>query len=176
VTDDRLDGPLVVGVGNILLRDEGVGVAVVLAIGAGPKQELPPGTRIVDGGTLGLDLLPMIGAASALVLVDAVNLREPPGTVAVIRGDAIHATLAGHVSPHQVGIGDLIAAARLTGTLPPRVSLVAVQPGAIEIGLELTEAVAAAVPAASALVLEECRRFALEARADRSVPAVAPAG
>jgi hydrogenase maturation protease len=153
---------LVLGVGNILLRDEGVGVAVIHALSSPAGDDLPEGTTVVDGGTLGLDLLPMIGTAAALVMVDAVNLRQPPGSVAVIRGDAIHGTLAGHVSPHQVGIGDLVAAARLLGSLPPHVSLVAIQPGAIEIGLELTPEVAAAVPIAADVVREECRLLALQ--------------
>jgi hydrogenase maturation protease len=155
-------GILVLGVGNILLRDEGVGVAVTQVLSSPGGDDLPEGTIVVDGGTLGLDLLPMIGTAAALVMVDAVNLRRPPGSVAVIRGDDIHGTLAGHVSPHQVGIGDLVSAARLLGQLPPRVSLVAIQPGAIEIGLELTPEVAAAVPIAAEVVREECRLLALQ--------------
>ena len=145
--------PLVLGVGNVLLRDEGVGVAVVR--GLVETGELPAGTQVVDGGTLGLDLLPMIGAAGSLVMVDAVNLGRAPGSVAVLRGDALHGALANHVSPHQVGVGDLIAVARLTGTLPERVALVGIQPGAVEVGLDLTPAVAAAIPLAMQCVRDE---------------------
>jgi len=153
-----LEPPLVIGIGNTLLRDEGVGVRVVseLASGlAGGGVVVPPGTRFVDGGTLGLELLPMIQDASILVLVDAVNLRRPPGSVAVYRGDAIEGMLAGHVSPHQVGVADLVAAARLLGGLPAAISLVGIQPASIEIGLELTAAVEEAVPVAMALVGDE---------------------
>ncbi|MEO8463566.1 MAG: hydrogenase maturation protease [Chloroflexota bacterium] len=146
--------PLVLGVGNILLQDEGVGIAVARSISE-DEAGLPPGTRVVDGGTLGLDLLPLIGDAGAMVMVDAVDLGREPGAIAVIRDDDIHGVLAGHVSPHQVGIGDLIAAARLMGTLPRHVSLVGIQPGTIAIGLELTAAVAAAVPLAADAVRRE---------------------
>ena len=158
---------LVLGVGNVLLRDEGVGVRVardLAALGPGP---MPAGTEIVDGGTLGLDLLPMIEDAAAIVMVDAVNLRSEPGTVRVLRASELHAALAQHVSPHQVGVGDLLAAARLAGTLPDRVSLVAIQPERIEIGLELTPLVEAAVPVAIEAVLRELETFA-------AVPAAAP--
>jgi hydrogenase maturation protease len=150
--------PLVIGIGNILLRDEGVGVRVVDELARAAETgavEVPAETRFVDGGTLGLELLPMIQDASVLILVDAVDLRLPAGAVAVLRGDAIEGTLAGHVSPHQVGIADLVAAARLLGTLPKATSLVGVQPARIEIGLELTSVVAAAVPLAMARVRDE---------------------
>ena len=159
---------LVLGVGNILLRDEGVGVHVARVLAAAAADGDAAGrvdpqlsaTRIVDGGTLGLDLLPMIEDAAAVVMIDAVDLRSAPGTVAVLRDDALHGALARHVSPHQVGIGDLLSAARLAGTLPGRVSLVAIQPEAIEIGLELTPAVEAAVPIAAARVRDELAALA----------------
>jgi hydrogenase maturation protease len=159
----RPDTPLVIGIGNVLLQDEGVGIHLVLELErqvADRWLDVPPGTRFVDGGTLGLELLPMIAGASTLVLVDAVNLGLPPGSVAVLRGDAIEGTLTGHVSPHQVGVADLVAAARLTGVMPEASSLVGIQPAAIEIGLDLTSAVDAAVPAALAAVCAELRHHA----------------
>lgn len=149
---------LVLGIGNILLRDEGVGVVVARRIEAAQAAGYPgllAGTRIVDGGTLGLDLLPMIGDADQLVIVDAVNLGRPPGTVTVLRDEAVQAALSGHVSPHQIGVGDLVAAARFTGTMPPRLALIGIQPAVIAIGLELTEPVAAAVEVAIELVVRE---------------------
>lgn len=151
-------GALVLGVGNILLRDEGVGVVVARRIEAARAAgaiAVPPGTRIVDGGTLGLDLLSMIEDADQVVMVDAVNLGKAPGTVTVLRDDTVQAALSGHVSPHQIGVGDLVAAARLMGIMPPRLTLVGIQPGEIAIGLELTESVAAAVDVAIDLVRRE---------------------
>jgi hydrogenase maturation protease len=151
-------GALVLGIGNILLRDEGVGVVVARRIEAARESGdmvMPASTRVVDGGTLGLDLLPMIGDATQVVMVDAVDLKQAPGTVSVLRDEAVQAALSGHVSPHQVGVGDLVAAARLMGIMPPRLTLVGIQPGEIAIGLELTEPVAAAVDVAIDLVRRE---------------------
>jgi hydrogenase maturation protease len=146
------DGPLLVlGIGNVLLRDEGVGVQVIRELEALAERgelELPPDTELLDGGTLGLDLLPRISDARALLLVDAIDLRDEPGTMRILRGPDIQGALSGHVSPHQVGIGDLIAAARLMGTLPDAVILVGVQPLEIAVGLELSPPVLAALPRA----------------------------
>jgi hydrogenase maturation protease len=160
----RPDGPiLVIGVGNVLLRDEGVGVRVARELhrlaGEG-RLAIPAATRVVDGGTLGLDLLPLIEDARALLMIDAVDLRAAPGTIRVIGGDELHGALAGHVSPHQVGIGDLLAAARLIGTLPEAVSLVAIQPGDISVDLALSPDVEAAVPAAVLAAADELRVLA----------------
>lgn len=143
--------PLVLGVGNVLLGDEGVGVAVARrleAAQAAGDTRIPTGTRIVDGGTLGLDLLPLLADSDAVVIIDAVDLGRDPGTVVVLRDGAVEATLAGHLSPHQVGVGDLVAAARLLGEVPARLSLVGIQPAAIEVRLDLSPAVAAAVDVA----------------------------
>lgn len=151
--------PVVIGVGNILLRDEGVGVAVArqlaaAALAEGMESPLAH-VRIVDGGTLGLDLLDIVRTTDHLILIDAVDVGAAPGSVVVLRGPEVQGTLYGHVSPHQVGVGDLIAVADLSGTLPREVVLIGIQPGAIEVGLDLTPPVSAAVQVAADLVREE---------------------
>ncbi len=157
------DGPLLVlGIGNVLLRDEGVGVQVIRDLEARVERgelALPPDTELLDGGTLGLDLLPRISDARALLLVDAIDLKDEPGTIRILRGPEIQGALSGHVSPHQVGIGDLIAAARLMGTLPNAVVLVGIQPLEIEIGLELSPPVRAALPGAVEAAIAELGRL-----------------
>jgi len=174
----RPDGPaLVIGVGNVLLRDEGVGVRVARTLEAlvGSGQiEVPPGSMIVDGGTLGLDLLPMIEDSRALVLVDAVDLGRQPGTVAVMRGPELRRTLARHATPHEVGVGDLLALARFAGSLPDAVSLAGIQPGEIAVGLALTEPAAAALPFAIEAVVAELRELAGTARVTPGIGPLRP--
>jgi hydrogenase maturation protease len=157
------DGPiLVLGIGNVLLRDEGVGVQVVHTLESLAERgdaELPPGTSLLDGGTLGLGLLPLLSDARAVLVVDAVDLGRAPGAVEVIRGHTLRRGQAGHASPHRVGVGDLLAAAQLMGTLPEAVALVGVQPSEIAIGLELTELVRAALPIAVETTLGELWRL-----------------
>ena len=162
---------LLLGVGNLLLQDEGVGIHVVQAIAGAagtPGGSLPPGTRVVDGGTLGLDLLPLLDDADSVVFVDAANLRQPPGTVEVLREDEVAAASGGQLSVHQVGLADLLAAARLVGSLPEHVSLVAVQPSDIAPGLDLTPDVEAAVPEA---MKAACAEAWVQFRAEEAVAA-----
>ena len=77
------------GLGNILLMDEGLGVRAVERLAA--AYDLPENVEILDGGTLGLDLLPRLDGVDALLLVDAVKAGGPPGTLVRLEGDAIQA-------------------------------------------------------------------------------------
>jgi hydrogenase maturation protease len=158
---------LVLGLGNILLSDEGVGVRVIERLLE--QYELPRGIRVMDGGTLGLDLLPYLEETSRLVVVDAVQSREPPGTLIRLTGDEIPIFLdAAKVSPHQEGLQDLLAAALLKGYLPDEVVFLGVQIESMGVGLELSPAVAAQVDALVDRVVEElgCWGIQLHRRQD----------
>lgn len=143
---------LVLGVGNRLLGDDGIGVRVVEGLG---DADLPAGIRAVDGGTLGRDLLPLVVAATALIVVDAVDLRAVPGTVTVLRDDSAEQAMGVGGLARGGRIGDLLALARLADRRPERLVLVAIQPASIEPGLDLSEAVEAALPGAVELVVRE---------------------
>jgi hydrogenase maturation protease len=147
---------LVLGLGNVLLGDEGVGVRVLerlLDDRAAGLLDAP--AELVDGGTLGLELLPLLDDAESVVMIDAIDLGLRPGAVVVLRDAELTARLGGAISVHQLGVGDLLAVARLRGTMPARASLVGVQPERLEVGLELSDAVAAAVPEAARLARRE---------------------
>lgn len=162
-------GPLLVlGIGNVLLRDEGVGIHVLRELERRAGQgdvALPPDTRLIDGGTMGLDLLPQLAGARAVLLLDAVDLRLAPGTVTVLRGDALRARACGTRAVERAGVGDLLAAARLADLLPAAVSLVGVQPAEVEVGLALTAVVRAALPAAVAATIAELHGLDADAAA-----------
>lgn len=151
---------VVLGIGNILMQDEGIGVHIARALAEGGCSD---GLYVVDGGTLGIELLPIVEDADSLVLIDAARFGGQPGEIRVFRDAGLNGTYGGHVSPHQAGAADLIAVARLTGALPSRCALVGVEPGLIGFGLELSAAVAACVPAVVRAVLAEAKAFELEA-------------
>lgn len=144
------DTILVLGLGNTLLSDDGVGLHVLDAL----RQrglELGEGARVrlQDGGTLGLTLLPDIEDADALIVVDAAMIGGAPGAVDVFEGEAMDRQLAGRkTSVHEVALSDLVDAARLVGRLPERRALVGIQPATTEWGLAPSPVVAAAVPRA----------------------------
>lgn len=150
---------LVLGCGNLLAGDDGVGPEVVRRL---TEAGLPPDVKAVDGGTLGLDLLPLLDGQDLLVLVDAVDATRlrpqasPPaaGTVSLWEGAAVARAFAVPLSVHEVAVADLLGAAMLAGRLPAEVALVGVQPHTLEPGVGLSPDVNAAVPAAMALVGE----------------------
>jgi len=154
---------LVLGLGNILLGDEGVGVRVVERLLE--QYDFPEGVRVMDGGTLGMDLLPYVEDASRLLVIDAVQARKPPGTLVRMEGDEIPVFLdASKVSPHQEGLQDLLAVAVLKGYLPDEVVFWGAQIESLGVGLELSAPVAAQVDALGGKVLEELSRWGVDVR------------
>jgi hydrogenase maturation protease len=154
---------LVLGLGNILLRDEGVGVRVIERLLE--QYDFPEGVRVMDGGTLGLDLLPFLEEASRLLVIDAVQARKPPGTLVRLVGDEIPIFLdASKVSPHQEGLQDLLAVAVLKGYLPDEVVFWGAQITSLGVGLDLSEAVAGQVDALAEKVLAELAQWGIDAQ------------
>jgi len=144
---------LILGIGNTLFRDEGVGVEVIRRLGLTDDLD---GLVLIDGGTLSFTLAPAIADSPRLIVVDAAVLGAPPGSVRVFEGDAMDRQLSGKgKSVHEVSLMDLMDIARLTGTLPERRALVGIEPGEVDWGDTLTPAVDAAVP----LALAEIRRL-----------------
>jgi hydrogenase maturation protease len=147
-------------VGNILLSDEGVGVHIIHLLRE--RYQFPQEVEILDGGTLGLDLLPYVEDADRLLIVDAVQMDAPLGTVARLEGDRIPAVLSLQHSPHQMGLSDLLAVARLRGRYPSEVVLWGIQPASLEVGLELSPTVAAQVEGLVQSVLMELERWGIQ--------------
>ncbi|MBD3728203.1 MAG: HyaD/HybD family hydrogenase maturation endopeptidase [Sphingomonadales bacterium] len=141
---------LILGIGNTLQADDGVGVHVVAAL---EKMDLPGDVAFRDGGTIGLSLLAEIEDCDSLVVVDAMKLDAKPGTIALYEGDEIQAQLGGKKrTAHEVAVSDLLAAAALMGCTPRHMALVGIQPGRVGWGLEAEGAVAEAIPRACAMV------------------------
>jgi len=149
---------LVLGLGNSLMQDDGVGIHAVNALKSWAEGR--EGLVLLDGGTLGLSLLPVVESCSGLIVLDAAMLDEAPGTVKIFVGDAMDAQLSGKkYSVHEVALFDLLAAAELLGGKPERRALVGVQPQCIDWGLEPTAATAAAIPEIHAAVRELLERW-----------------
>ena len=142
---------LLLGLGNVLLSDDGIGVHVVRALDAAPRRaDSGVAVAVCDGGTLGLELLNQLDEhIDALIVVDATEFGAAPGTVQVFPGRAMDDQVGGRRrSVHEVALADLLVAASLTGRAPARRALVGIQPASTEWGLAPTEPVHAAIPVA----------------------------
>lgn len=150
---------LILGVGNILWADEGVGPRLIELLRhrgrTGPAE-------LVDGGTQGLYLLPLVTGAGSVLLLDAVDMGRPPGEVVVLNGDEISALGQGRpLSLHQTNLHDLLAAAALVGWVPRQLALVGIQVSETETwGGALTSSVEEALPRAATTAETVLRQWA----------------
>jgi hydrogenase maturation protease len=157
----QLDGnpvqTLVLGVGNLLMSDEGVGVQVIQRLVT--AYQLPEEVQVLDGGTLGMDLLYYLEGVENLLLIDAVEAHQDPGTLIRLEGDEVPAFLSIKISPHQLGIPDMLAAARLKDVYPQRIVLWGVQPERLEIGLDLSPKVESQVDTILQNILDQLQTW-----------------
>ena len=138
---------LILGIGNTLLSDEGAGIHAM-----NRRQSAYPDlqdTIFIDGGTLSFTLAVYLQDCSNVIVLDAAELKAPPGTVRTMVGDGMDDFLgAARRSPHEVGLLDLFDIARLTDSLPANRALIGIQPKSIEWGMSPTPAVEAALAVA----------------------------
>jgi hydrogenase maturation protease len=143
---------LVLGIGNTLLEDEGIGVQVVERLQA--RYRLPDQVQVLDGGTSGMSLLDDVADCEHLLVVDCGRLDAAPGTVREYVGQAVPAFFQQRISPHQIGLSDLLAAAALLDALPAGLSLIAIQPERMGLGTALSATGERACEAALARLVE----------------------
>lgn len=143
---------LVLGIGNTLFSDEGIGVYVVERL----RERIGdrPDVTLLDGGTLSFTLAEPVAAADDLIVADAARMGMRPGQIRCLQGEELDRyLLVGSKSVHEVGLGDLMDIARLSDSLPQRRALVAIEPEKLDWGDSPTAAVAAAIDPAVEMVL-----------------------
>ncbi len=131
---------LVIGLGNPLMGDDGLGLAALDRLRT--QWELPATVRLVDGGTWGMSLLPLLEDAEAVVLIDAIDAGRRPGELILLERDEVPRFLGLKLSPHQIDLREVIALAAFRGKLPQRVVVIGLQPERVELSAALTPAVA----------------------------------
>jgi hydrogenase maturation protease len=133
---------VVLGLGNILHGDDGAGAQVISRLRIDPR--VPPDVSLVEGGTLGLELLPYVWDCTRLIVLDAIDVGEPPGTLVRMSGKELN-SLPGNSSVHQLGVSDLVVALRVLAERQPQVVLLGVQPASTDWSSELSYRVAATI-------------------------------
>ena len=146
---------VVLGVGNLLLSDEGVGVHVANKL---MEMDLPPGVQVVEGGTDGFRLMNVVTGAARLIVVDAIKGGGPPGSI--YRFDIEDAPTYPDeykTSVHQIGILEVVHLSELIGEAP-ETTIIGVEPKSLDMDMELSPEVKAKLPRIIELVLEEVNR------------------
>lgn len=151
---------LVLGVGNVLLQDEGVGVHVIKKL---KDENLPSGVEIIEAGTAGMELFYLIEQASYLIIIDCIDAHAEPGTIFAFAPEELASCLSYlRTSLHDVGLLEVLESARLLDRLPPT-RVFAVQPSVIAWGMELSPCLEKKLPYLVQLLREEIhRRLAID--------------
>lgn len=142
--DPTADRRIVLGLGNTLNRDEGVGVHALAALRV--RLGSDDSVELLDGGVMGMNLLPVVESASHLLVLDAVNADAPPGTVLELTAERIPLVAHLKLSQHQLSFQEVLGLAKIRGKLPAYLHLIGVQPVDMTIGVDLSPRAAAALP------------------------------
>lgn len=148
---------LVMGVGSILMTDEGIGIRAVEELLR--RYRFPENVELLDGGTSGIELLSYIAGRDYLIIIDAIKSGNAPGTVLRVEGEDVPAKFRTRISPHQLGISDLLAAATLTEELPKQLVLFGIEPKDIVLGIGLSREVRNGLDRLLEVVVEDLRRL-----------------
>lgn len=143
---------LVLGVGNILLGDEGVGVHVIRAM---ERLEIPEDVELLDGGTAGLDLLGSVASRDKVIVIDAVKGGSEPGTIYRFTASDVEVSEQCFASLHQITLLETLTLTQYMGCAPKEVIIFGIEPKKLDWGLELSTEVAVSVPKVLELVLKE---------------------
>ena len=157
----------ILGVGNVILRDEGFGVRVAEYLDA--HYDFPENVQVVDGGTLGIELTQFVTGTKRLLVIDSINGHEAPGTVFRFADGEVMAHFQDKISAHEVGIQDVLALLEVTGHKIPSVVVIGAQPYDLEAGVELSPAMERLVVPMAERALTELRKWGVEARPKEQV-------
>ncbi len=151
---------LILGVGNILMGDEGIGVRVVEHLVEG--YEIPSSVEVVDGGTSGMELIGYLENKDVVFIIDAISRKGmSPGEVVILGLSELSVIYRNRISPHQLGISEVLAVATIHEKLPPVVKLIGIKPKDIEPGLELSPEVRSSISLVEELLIKELKEIGI---------------
>ena len=150
----------VLGIGNIILSDEGFGVRVVEYLEK--NFTFPENVQLIDGGTLGVELTHFITGTQRLLIIDSIDGGAEPGKIFHLRGEEIKKHFSQKISAHEVGIQEVLTILELTNKKIPHIELIGAQPFSLEAGVELTEPMKKLVPLFADKAIEILRSWGLK--------------
>ena len=153
----------VLGIGNLLMHDDGAGIHAVQKLIKDYRFE--PQIQLIDGGTMGSELLPIFEETDKLIIVDAVNFNEDPGFIGTIENDDILTRLMTKLSMHHLGLTDVLSQVKLLDIEPSQIYLVGIQPEDLnELTMELSPAVSARMDRMLEVVLIKLKEWGVSAQ------------
>ena len=135
---------VVLGIGNTILTDEAAGVRAALALEQAYK--VPANVQVIDGGTSGMEMIEDLSNLDFLIVIDVVKTGAAPGTLVKIAGNQIPVFFRNKLSPHQIGLPDVLASLELLDAIPKEIVVLGVEPISLELGMGMTPTVAEKVP------------------------------
>ncbi len=130
-----------IGLGNILLKDEGIGVHTVNKLKE--DWDFSPQIEIIDGGTLGLNLLAYFEKYSKILIIDAADFGKEPGYIEVLNSGKISKSFTKKLSVHNIGLADILSACELMGVRLGEIKIIGIQPYAMDFGMQMTDGIKA---------------------------------
>lgn len=152
----------VLGIGNVLLSDEGLGVRALERMEE--LYDFPEEVQLIDGGTLGIDLLYHLEGVRKLLVLDAVSGGKPPGTLYVFKGEQVKTYFRRKVSMHEIGFQEVLALMEVMEKPIPEIVVMGIEPKSLELGTELSPEVEEKIPELIERALEQLREWGVEVK------------
>lgn len=168
MTSAETSRTVVLGLGNMLMADDGVGLAALARLQ--DEWFLPRGVSLVDGGTWGMNLLHVVEGADQLLILDAIDTGSPPGSIVRLEGSDIPRVLAHKLSPHQIDLREVLALADLRGLLPEQVVALGIQPERVELSTTLSPVVESQVGQLVQMGVAQLRLWGFSCRQTADLP------
>ena len=151
----------VMGIGNILMQDEGIGVHIIREL---EKYDFNPHIALIDGGNMGIDLLPFLDEHNKMIIIDAVDFEKNPGFIDTIENDDILTLFTTKMSLHHLGLKDVLSYAKLLDQTPEELCLIGIQPEKIEMEMQLSKTISSQTDKLTNLVLQKLETWGVTSK------------
>jgi len=152
----------ILGIGNLLMGDEGVGIHAMNTLQE--SYTFSPAINFVDGGTIGIDLIPYFEECKKMIIIDAVDSQEDPGYIVTLVNEEIHFRFNTKLSLHHAGLSDVLSIIKLQEIDAPDLILIGVQPKIVEMGIELSDIIGGKMDQIISLMVSKLEEWGIECK------------
>ena len=152
----------ILGIGNLLMGDEGVGIHALNKLQE--SYTFSPDINFIDGGTIGIDLIPYFEECKKMIIIDAVDSQEEPGHIVTLKNEEIHYRFNTKLSLHHAGLADVLSIIKLQDIAAPDMTLIGVQPEVVEMGLDLSTTVENKMQDILKIIVDKLEEWGIECK------------